>query len=500
LSATGSLACTVALDQPAASDTTVNLQVDSAQVQIPAQVRIPAGTKSAQFVAAVPASDQDLRFQISAAMQGAQRSIPLSVLGIRPTRLACTPLALNAGDQITCTVRLTASNVPGIARLNLSSGNPRLKMPGLIVTRPSQTDLSFNVVTDALSPQQTSAIVVTFGQSQAAAIITVNSSGNPMLTVPGRQNASFGNATGFTITAADPNALQVTMSAANLPSGATFDQSSGAFSWTPDPSQAGTYTVTFSATNSAGAMTSGDVVIQVDAGKPVIEDVRNGASQNSGMVCSSGSAATLVGRWLASANPPVSDLTGASIQLADVQVSVNGSFVPVLYASPTRVDFVCPSGDPGTILNIAVQSGAGTSDPVQATLQAVAPGVFSADRTGQGQGLVTLSGTSLLATPRTYLNLGQPAEPGDSITIVATGMPAIAGALPQIIIAGVPIFASSVQPVPTLAGVYWISVKLPSGLPTGDALPLQILMPGPDGTVVQSNTVTIAVEGPRLIN
>jgi uncharacterized protein (TIGR03437 family) len=500
LGTAGALACTVALDQPALSDTTVSLQADSSQVQIPAQVRIPAGTSSAQFAAAVQASDQDLQFKITAAMQGAARSIPVAVLGIKPIRLACASLVVQAGDPLTCAVRLTASNVPGVARLNISSGNAGLMLPGSITTRPGQTDLSFNVSTDALAPQQPSAIVVRFGQSEAATIITVTGGVNPVLTLPGRQHAMIGNAMNFTVTAADPNAVPLTLSAMNLPLGAAFDESTGLFSWAPDPSQKGLYTVTFIATNTTGGTATGDVVIQVDEGRPVIEDVRNGASQGSGTVCNAGSVATLLGRWLASANPPASDPTGSSTQLADVKVNSNGSYVPVLYASATRIDFVCPVADPGTTLNIAVENGAGTSNSMQATIQPIAPGIFSADRTGRGQGLVTLLGTSLLATPRTYLNLGQPAEPGDSIAILATGLDPTVGVLPQIMIGEAAVAASSVEAIPSLAGVYQIVAKLPAGLPVGDALPLQVSVTAPDGTVLQTNTVTIAVESARPIN
>jgi uncharacterized protein (TIGR03437 family) len=283
----------------------------------------------------------------------------------------------------------------------------------------------------------------------------------------------------------------------NLPAGASFDASSGKFSWTPDESQQGTYTVSFTATNSAGGSSSADVAIQVDAGKPVITDVRNAASQAADAACSPGSIASLMGRWLSTANPPVSDGTGSSTQLGGVQVNVNGTYAPVLYASVTRVDFVCPTADPGSVLNISVENSAGTTDPVQTTVQAIAPAVFSADGSGKGQGLVVLSGTSLLATPRTYLNAGQPAEPGDSIAIFTTGIGPAGGILPQIKIGDLSVTADSVQEVPGMAGVIQILATVLAGLPVGDALPLVVQVTAPDGSVVQTNTVTVAIENAR---
>jgi uncharacterized protein (TIGR03437 family) len=423
--------------------------------------------------------------------------VALAVIGIRPTRINCSRLAVTAGDSFTCNLRLSTSNVPAVARLSVASGNTGFKLPRSITTRPGQTDLSFTVYTDPLSTGQASAVVVSFGQTQVASIITVAASVNPILGVPGRQYLGFGNPVSFTVSATDPGALPLTLSAVNLPAGASFDASSGNFSWTPDESQQGTYTVSFTATNSAGGSSSADVAIQVDAGKPVITDVRNAASQAADAACSPGSIASLMGRWLSTANPPVSDGTGSSTQLGGVQVNVNGTYAPVLYASVTRVDFVCPASDPGSVLNISVENAAGTTDPVQTTVQAIAPAVFSADGSGKGQGMVVLSGTSLLATPRTYLNAGQPAEPGDSIAIFTTGIGPAGGILPQIKIGDLSVTADSVQEVPGMAGVIQILATVPAGLPVGDALPLVVQVTAPDGSVVQTNTVTVAIENAR---
>jgi uncharacterized protein (TIGR03437 family) len=493
----GSLACTVVLAQAAVLDTVVTLQVDSSRMQIPAQIQIPAGAVSAQFAASVAASDQDQQFQLSASMQGATRSVALPVLGIRPTRLSCFPLAVHAGDSFTCAVRLSASNVPAVVRLDVSSGNAGLKLPTSIDTRPGQTDLSFVVRTDALAKQQAAGVVVSFGQTQVGSILILMAGLKPILSLPGQQYIRFGSPVAFTVSAADPSDLPLTLSVANLPPGAAFDATSGNFSWTPEESQQGTYTVSFTSANSVGGSSSGDVVIQVDSGKPVLAEVRNGATRTSPNACSPGSVGTLAGRWLSAANPAATDPTGGSLQLGGAQVNINGTYAPVLSASATRIDFVCPAADPGTVLNISVESATGTTNPVQTTMQPFALGVFSADGSGQGQGMVTLSGTPLLATARTYLNTGQPAEPGDSITILATGIGSIGSLLPRIKIGDFSATADSVPVIAAMAGVYQIVAKVPTGVPPGDSWPLLVEMTMPDGSVVQSNTVTIAVETGR---
>jgi hypothetical protein len=69
----------------------------------------------------------------------------------------------------------------------------------------------------------------------------------------------------FTVNATDPDGDGITLSAANLPPGASFDAQSGVFSWTPTLSQEGVYTVTFNATDNGTpvAIGSTDVVITV---------------------------------------------------------------------------------------------------------------------------------------------------------------------------------------------------------------------------------------------
>lgn len=109
--------------------------------------------------------------------------------------------------------------------------------------------------------------------------------------------------------------------------------------------------------------------------------------------------------------------------------------------------------------------------------------------------MVTLSGTSLLATPRSYLNDGQPAEPGDTISILATGAGLDAGpALVEVSIGGVSTTADRVQPMPGMAGVYQVDVTVPASVAPGDAVPIAIEIADSSGIAIGSNTVTIAVE------
>jgi uncharacterized protein (TIGR03437 family) len=207
----------------------------------------------------------------------------------------------------------------------------------------------------------------------------------------------------------------------------------------------------------------------------------------------------------------VSDRSGAVTNLAGTQVKVNGEYASVVYASATRVDFVCPGTDAGTALTISAENGAGVTDPQSTTMYQTAPGLYSVDGTGAGQGLIMLSGTSLLAASRDYLALGQPAQPGNSITIRATGIGALNGALPTVTIGDVNAQVQSVQAVSGVAGVYDITAEVPLSTQEGDAVPVVVILPadeslqrlgaqqaaGARGFGRQSNQTTIAVERQR---
>lgn len=69
----------------------------------------------------------------------------------------------------------------------------------------------------------------------------------------------------FMVTANDPDGDNIVLSSANLPIGASFDIQTGVFTWTPMLSQAGSYIVTFKATDDGSPSEIGtiDVVITV---------------------------------------------------------------------------------------------------------------------------------------------------------------------------------------------------------------------------------------------
>jgi len=230
----GGLDCTVSLAQAAPpGGMTVTLLSNTSRVQVPAQVSIPAGAQSVPFVATVISSDQDAQVQIAASAQGASTTASIPITGIRPTSLSCAPQTVPAGGFSTCTVGMNNPNVLQVARLVVSSDSASLELPGPFTTRPGQAQLSFEVFTTPLAAQQSSTVTVQFGQTSVTSSVAVTPATAPILNLPGTELAAFGKPMAFTISAMDPGGLPLTLSAANLPAGASFDPATGDFLWTP---------------------------------------------------------------------------------------------------------------------------------------------------------------------------------------------------------------------------------------------------------------------------
>jgi photosystem II stability/assembly factor-like uncharacterized protein len=98
----------------------------------------------------------------------------------------------------------------------------------------------------------------------ASVLPAITSNTIPTLNVPAAQNATTTQSLNFTVTASDTDSGQtVTLSAAGLPGGATFNASTGQFSWTPNAP--GTVSVSFTATDSGTPALSNTKIVTINA-------------------------------------------------------------------------------------------------------------------------------------------------------------------------------------------------------------------------------------------
>lgn len=172
-------------------------------------------------------------------------------------------------------------------------------------------------------------------------------------------------------------------------------------------------------------------------------------------------------------------------RLADTEVLVNGSTVPLLFVSPGQINFQAPNPLAGKTATVQVANRASglTSQVVNLTVVAYAPALFPYLDQGVSRvivqnhatsGLVTWSSPLSLALGRFMVLYGTGFGPTEAT--VASGEPAPAtrlldGANTAFIIDGHPRPSGAVEYVglaPGMAGVFQVNLEIPAGLAPGE--------------------------------
>ena len=484
-------ACKVELPEPATSRTVVRLNTDNPSMTLPATVSIESGSSSANFTVRTRTTDQDSSGTIVAATDADSQVVRLSLAGVRPNSMSCSPRMAQAGSVVTCELRLNVADTPEALQLAVSSSHPSVKVPAAVSTRPLQSTLIFQAAIDAAAPSTIVSIEAAFGAMTVRDRVTVLAGPRPVLNAPEQQAARYGSKLSFDVVAASGSGLPVRLSTGSLPDGASFDPASGRFEWTPTQSQRGKRDLVFEATDQNNGSATAHTIIDVGAGTPAIDAVLHSATGSRDRVCAAGSLASIYGNWLS--EDTAMDASGASLALAGTKVSVNGAFVPVVYASPTQVNFVCPGGLTGAALQVTVENESGRSSPVSVQLQDSAPGVFTVD--GSGQAAVSIGDGSMLAMARNYRYVSEPAQAGDRLSILVTGLGSnVDTAALSVKIGDASLPVDSARPLAGSAGVTELSVTVPAAASFGDAVPLIVQSVRPDGRVAASQTVMIGIE------
>lgn len=220
--------------------------------------------------------------------------------------------------------------------------------------------------------------------------------------------------------------------------------------------------------------------------------VTNAASGQPGPVAP-GSIVSIYGTGLAQSTASAPSLP-LPTTLAGVTVRVNNLAAPVFYASPGQINAQVPFEAPLGTVSVAVSSGDSLVAAGSATVQPVAPGLFTL---GQGQSAALNQDYSLNSAAR-------PAPAGSVIVVyvtglgpvenpVATGLAATAHPLSRVTspvtatIDGRPAQLMFAGLAPGFAGLYQVNIVVPQ-IPPGDH-PLQLIAGN-----AASNIATISVD------
>jgi uncharacterized protein (TIGR03437 family) len=431
---------------------------------------------------------------------------------IQLSSMTCAPQPVGPGASSICTVLFKSPTPPPGASISVRSSSTTVVVPAVLNVRAERSSVRFRADAASLANSQSAQLTSEYRGSSVRTTQSVASGGSPIISVPTNQAVIHGSKLEFQVAAADPGNLPVTLTVIGLPPGAQFNQS-GLFQWTPLAFQIGTHTVRFRAANSAGMATLKEVVILVVQEKPLISALANSASLSLQAPCSPGGLASLLGTGITRNEPVSAAVLPLPTKLADVEVRINGTAVPLLFVSSTQVNFQCPILAAGTNLSVVVQSSLGASDPVNTQMRHASPGIFTLAANGKGQGAVFLVGEPSWAMIRNGAIPSRPALVDEFVSIYATGLGPVNGAIVEghaapagallsatseveVLIGG---HAAEVQfagLAPGFVGVFQVNARVPLGLAAGDDVPVVLRVRPPNGAFVQGNQVTMGVEGP----
>ena len=267
--------------------------------------------------------------------------------------------------------------------------------------------------------------------------------------------------------------------------------------------------VNWAAVNSGLPNTRIGALVAVDGPPPPVvtpvftaASITNGASFVAGV--SAGSIVTIFGTGL------TTDVTGVVLpeelplptQLRGTSVTLSGIAAPLFAIANVdgqgQINLQVPYELTGqATATVVVNNDGVSSDPVEVNILPAHPGVFTVDGT---------TGAILHASDFRLVSPADPAAPGEAVLVYATGLgpvspapatgaPASASPLSFTAIAPVVTVGGMVADVlfsglaPEFVGLYQVNVEVPTGVPSGAAQPVEIIING-----VTSNTVTIAVE------
>jgi uncharacterized protein (TIGR03437 family) len=170
--------------------------------------------------------------------------------------------------------------------------------------------------------------------------------------------------------------------------------------------------------------------------------------------------------------------------LEGVSVLINNRLAPLSYVSGTQINALVPFATVEPTASIVVNNNGVLSNAVQVPVSQTAPGAFSMNQNGVGDG-------AILHEDSTVVSPANPAHPGETVRIYLTGLGSVAPAVADgtatsasplsvtnaavdVIIGGQLAAVASSELAPGLAGIYQLTVIVPKTLTISKAGPFSL--------------------------
>ncbi len=245
-------------------------------------------------------------------------------------------------------------------------------------------------------------------------------------------------------------------------------------------------------------------VVSPAAGVAPAPGVTVSAASFSAAANAPGSVVSLFGTALA-VTPAVAPSLPLPSSLNGTVVTINGLPAPLFYASPTQINYQLPSALTGlSEASLVVIVNGVVSPAVTINLFVDAPGIFTLNQQGTGQGAILISQTGQIAGAAGQNS--RPVNRGEYISIYCTGLGPVTNApadgspapsnppsttltVPTVVVGGAVVPVQFAGLAPGFSGLYQVNVQVPANSLTGAEVPVSIRF-----NQGASNVVTIAVQ------
>jgi hypothetical protein len=213
-----------------------------------------SGTYGIQFIATDPAGLSD------------EKTAGITVIHVNraPTIADVAPITIDENQPLQITLQAQDPDKEDAGKLRFSA----IDLPEGATLDPQSGVLEWTPTFDQSGIYAPTAIVTDgeYADSTTIKIEVRHVNRPPVLATVSPQQIEENQLLTFSLTATDPDVEdggKLQIRAQNLPQGATFDDASATFSWTPNYEQSGTYAVTFTASDPAGLTAETEVPITV---------------------------------------------------------------------------------------------------------------------------------------------------------------------------------------------------------------------------------------------
>lgn len=259
------------------------------------------------------AGDYPITFTVSDGKANDQESIIITV-----TQANRPPVLANIGNKLVdenaiCSFTVSATdqdNDPiSYSSTTLPTGAVFSNSSGDFYWQPSYLQAGvYNLTITASDGQAT--------DQEAIQITVINVNRAPVLANPGNKTVAENAVCSFTIAATDQDNDPVSYSVIPLPTGAVFSNSSGDFYWQPTYVQAGTYDLTFSATDGQATDQQSMQILVTNTNRPPASFDLTGPVDNDTVR----SASALL-RWRHAVDPDIGDVMNYTLYYSTVDTS-----------------------------------------------------------------------------------------------------------------------------------------------------------------------------------